>query len=200
MEGPHYIQILVTIGLMLLLENVSLMAFTRDLRSVTTFYQNWVLTFGNVTIGFTKMAAAILSLVLTALVFLMLKFTTFGKAIRATSQNKTGASLLGIPIHSIYLLTFGIGTACVGAAGAMLIPYYTLDPYIGLSFAMIAFITVVMGGLESFGGVFISGIVIGIAESLGALFMPGSMKMVVVFIIFILVILFSPLKNIKEQG
>jgi len=200
MEGPHYIQILVTIGLMLLLENVSLMAFTRDLRSVTGFYQNWVLTFGNVTIGFTKVAAAILSLVLTALLFLMLKFTKFGKAIRATSQNKTGASLVGIPIRWIYLLTFGIGTACVGAAGAMLIPYYTLDPYIGLSFAMIAFITVVMGGLESFGGVFISGIVIGIAESLGALFMPGSMKMVVVFIIFIMVILFSPLKNIKEQG
>jgi branched-chain amino acid transport system permease protein len=200
MEGPHYIQILVTIGLMLLLENGSLMAFTRDLRSVTAFYQNWVLTFGNVNIGFTKVAAAILALVLTTLLFLMLKFTTFGKAIRATSQNKTGASLVGIPIRSIYLLTFGIGTACVGAAGAMLIPYYTLDPYIGLSFAMIAFITVVMGGLESFGGVFISGIVVGIAESLGALFMPGSMKMVVVFIIFISVILFSPLKNIKEQG
>jgi len=200
MEGPHYIQILVTIGLMLLLENGSLMAFTPDLRSVTAFYQNWVLTFGNVNIGFTKVVAAILALVLTTLLFLMLKFSTLGKAIRATSQNKTGASLVGIPIRSIYLLTFGIGTACVGAAGAMLIPYYTLDPYIGLSFAMIAFITVVMGGLESFGGVFISGIVVGIAESLGALFMPGSMKMVVVFIIFISVILFSPLKNIKEQG
>ena len=198
MEGPHYIQILVTIGLMLLLENASLMAFTRDVRSVTSFCQNWVLTLGYVTIGFTKVIAAILALFLTALLFLMLKFTTFGKAIRATSQNKTGASLVGIPIGRIYLLTFGIGTACVGAAGAMLIPYYTLDPYIGLSFAMIAFITVVMGGLGSFGGVFISGIVIGVAESLGALFMPGSMKMTVVFVIFILVLLLNPLKNIKE--
>jgi branched-chain amino acid transport system permease protein len=199
MEGPHYIQILVTIGLMLLLENASLMIFTRDVRSVTSFCQNWVLSFGYITLGFTKVVAAVLALILTALIFLILRFTTFGKAIRATSQNKTGASLVGIPIGRIYLLTFGMGTACVGAAGAMLIPYYTLDPYIGLSFAMIAFITVVMGGLGSFGGVFISGIVIGVVESLGALFMPGSMKMAAVFIIFILVLLLSPLKNIKES-
>jgi branched-chain amino acid transport system permease protein len=200
LEGPHYIQILVTVGLMLVLENGSLMLFTADLRSVRVFYQNWLLTFGNVTIGFTKVAAAILSVVLTAVLYLILKFTKFGKAVRATSQNKTGASLAGIPIQSIYLLTFGLGTACVGAAGAMLIPYYTVDPYVGLSFTLVAFITVVMGGLESFGGVFISGIVIGVAESLGALFMPGSMKMVVVFTIFILVILFMPLRKIKEQG
>ena len=200
LEAPHYIQILVTVGLMLFLENVALMVFTRDLRSVIVIYQQWVFSWGSINIGFTRIAATILALILAALLFLMLKFTKFGKAIRATSQNKTGASLVGIPIQWIYLLTFGIGTACVGAAGAMLIPYYTLDPHIGLSFVLIAFITVVMGGLESFGGVFISGIVIGVAESLGALFMPGSMKMVVVFTIFILVILFSPLKNIKEQG
>ena len=200
MEGPHYIQILVTVGLMLFLENVALMVFTRDLRSVMVIYQKWVFTWGNVSIGFTRIAASILALVLTALLYSMLKFTKLGKAIRATSQNKTGAALIGIPIQSIYLLTFGIGTACVGAAGAMIVPYYTVDPYVGLGFVLIAFITVVMGGLESFGWVFISGLVIGIAESFGALFMPGSMKMVVVFVIFILVLLFSPLRNIKEQG
>jgi len=199
-EGPHYIQILVTVGLMLLLENGALMVFKRDIRSITIFYQKWVLTLGDVNIGFTKVAASILALALTVLLFFILKYTKLGKAVRATSQNKMGASLVGIPIQSIYLLTFGIGTACVGAAGAMMIPHYTVDPYIGLSFVLIAFMTVVMGGMESFSGVLLSGIVIGVVESIGAIFMPGSTKTVLVFVIFILVLLFSPLRKIKEQA
>jgi branched-chain amino acid transport system permease protein len=126
------------------------------------------------------------------LLFLFLKYTYLGKAIRATSQDNRGAKLMGVNIRRVYIITLGIGSACVGVAGALLIPIYYAFPNVGLQFVLIAFVCVVLGGMGNITGAFFGGLIIGVVESFSGFFIAPDLKEAVYFIIFVLVLLIKP--------
>lgn len=192
LEAKHSIQILLTVGLSLFLDNFALFLFSPDFRAISVKYQTYSIVLGDFIINYPKMIAFFLACALTFFLYIILKKTTIGKAIRATSVEKEGAILVGINTRQIYYLTFGLGSACVGAAGSAILPFFYCSPNVGYAFIIPAFFVVVLGGMGNFFGALVGGLIIGVAESLGAIFMPGSLKQMVMFIIFIFVLLFKP--------
>ncbi len=124
--------------------------------------------------------------------FVFLRTTDVGKALRAVAEEPEGAALVGINVARIRAATFGLGSACVAVAGALITPFFYVAPDVGESFNIMAFVVVVLGGMGNFVGALAGGFIVGLAESLGAAFLPGSLKQLVVFVIFVLVLLFRP--------
>ena len=131
-------------------------------------------------------------LLVAGILYLLLSRTDLGKAIRAVAEEREGAALMGIDTERISLITFGLGTACAGAAGSLIMPFFTATPTMGETFNIMAFVVVVLGGMGNIPGAMLGGIIVGITESLGAVFLPGSSKQLGVFVVFILVLLFRP--------
>jgi branched-chain amino acid transport system permease protein len=187
-----FIQVVLTLGLMLVLENMVTIIFSPDYRSVTVSYGFTTFDIFGVRLHLTRLIACVAAIMFTLSLYLFLKKTDLGKAIRAASQQKEGAMLAGVDVAKINRIAFGIGAASVGAAGSLIIPFLYAEPHVGLVYVIIAFVIVVMGGFGNFVGALIAGLVIGVAESLGGIFMPGSTKHVITFGLFILVLLFKP--------
>jgi branched-chain amino acid transport system permease protein len=192
LEAKHSIQILLTVGLSLFLDNLALFLFSPDFRAISVSYQTYSIVLRGIIINYPQMIAFFLATVLTFSLYIFLKKTIIGKAIRATAVEKEGAILVGINTRQIYYLTFALGSACVGAAGAAVLPFFYCSPNVGYAFIIPAFVVVVLGGMGNFWATFVSGLIIGVAENLGAIFVPGSLKQMVMFVIFILVLLFKP--------
>jgi branched-chain amino acid transport system permease protein len=124
--------------------------------------------------------------------FAFLRLTDVGKAIRALSEEPEGAMLMGINVGRIRAVAFGIGASAVAVAGALVTPFFYVAPDVGESFNIMAFVVVVLGGMGNFVGALLGGFIVGLAESLGATLLPGSLKQLVVFALFVLVLLFRP--------
>lgn len=202
-NAPPHNQLLLTLGLALFIENFLLVAFTATPRSIRLPYGRDPIEIGPFTLDFPlriwgttitlpKLAAFTFALLLTGVLYLLLQHTDLGKAIRATAQDKVGARLVGIDIHRINLVTFGLGTACVGAAAALVLPFLAVDPQVGNTFNITAFVTVVLGGMGSIPGALLGGLIIGLTQEMSVVFAPGSTKLLGVFVVFILVLLFRP--------
>lgn len=202
-NAPAHNQLLLTLGLALFIENLLLVSFTATPRSIRLPYGRGLTQIGPVAIDFpiriagttitlTKLAAFLFAILLTILLYLLLQRTTLGKAIRATAQDKEGARLIGINPDVISLITFGLGTACVGAAAALVLPFLAVDPQAGNAFNITAFVIVVLGGMGSVPGALLGGLIIGLTQELGVVFAPSSTKLLGVFLVFILVLLFRP--------
>jgi branched-chain amino acid transport system permease protein len=191
LEAPEHDQLLLTLGLSLVLENLALFLWKPDPRTVTVPYLVAPMI-GGIMISSPRLIAFLVSLLLTAILYLFLKRTDLGKAIRALSQDREGALTVGIDIRRIYALAFGIGCACVGAAGSLVVPFYTVEPYVGGVFVITAFVVVVLGGMGSFGGALLAALIVGIAESVAAVFIPAAMKQFVIYSIFVIVLLLRP--------
>ncbi len=192
LDAPHLVQIVVTLGLTMFLENIALFFWSPDYRSVQVSYQDANILIGDISIGFTRLISFILAIVGTGTLYLFLKRTTIGKAIRATADDKEAAILMGINQKKIYYIAFGIGAACVGMAGSFITPIFFVDPYIGGVFVLMAFVVVIMGGIGNFLGALVCGLIVGVTESFGAIFMPGSSKRVLPFALLILIMMFKP--------
>ena len=188
-SAPHDIQILLTLGLSLFLQNLALVLWGPHLRSIQSHYLLRVFSLGSLHINSTRLIAFGFAIILTAVLYFFLKKADVGKAIRASSEQRRGAQVVGINIVRMYLIAFGIGTACAGSAGALFMPFYYADPHIGFSFVLVAFVVVVLGGMGSFGGALVGGFIIGFAEAFAAIIMPASLKQVVTFSIFIIILI-----------
>lgn len=191
-DSPHHIQILLTIGLFLVMDNLALFAFSPDFRVVQVPYASSSISLGPVLVNLPRLIAFCGALVLTAFLYVFLRKTIIGKAIRAASEERIGARLVGINVNHINMITFGIGTACVGLAGTLVAPFFYVSPTVGFSFVLKAFVVVVMGGMGNFAGAFVCGLLIGVTESMGAVFMSGSAKDIPTYLVFIAVLLFRP--------
>jgi branched-chain amino acid transport system permease protein len=139
-----------------------------------------------------RMIAFLASLVISLSLFLFLRFAKTGKAIRAVSQSRDAALLMGINVKFIYLLTFGIGTAVTAMAGVFLTPNYKMIPTIGQAFSVTAFVVVVLGTMGNFIGAFLGGLIIGVVEVFAGFFLGGDVKVIASMLVFILVLLFRP--------
>ena len=177
-----------TVGLGLLLSNGALVIFGSEYRSIRTAYSQTYIPMGPVTISLPRMISFGVLIVVTIALFAFLKYTTVGKQIRAVSQNPVGAEVVGIDVKKIYLLTYGLGIALAGTAGALLPQFYTIFPTAGASFGFRALIVVVVGGLGSIPGAFLAGIFLGLLETMSALFISPSYSDLIVFMTFIVIL------------
>jgi branched-chain amino acid transport system permease protein len=191
-NAPPLNQIFATVGLGMVMANVALALWKADYRTVKTAYSSLTLKTYGLMISFPRLMAFIAALMLIAALFLFLKKTYTGKAIRALAQERKAAMLMGINVYRTYQIAFGLGIATVGAAGAMLIPIYYAFPTVGTLFVLIAFVVVVLGGYNSLIGSLIGGLIIGIVESFSGFFLSPHLKEAVYFVIFILILLFRP--------
>ena len=192
MDAPPHICVFVTIGLGYFLENFISFVWSPEYKNIEVSYARSILSIGEVTIPVTRLVTFILAVFLTLALYLFLKKTDTGKAIRACAQEKEAAVLMGIDTKKIFAITYGIGAACAGAAGAFILPFFYLGPYVGHTFLLTAFIVVVFGSMGNFWGAFLAGLIIGLAESIGEIFLPSAMKEVVSLSLFIIVLLFRP--------
>lgn len=190
--APEHNQLLLTLGISLFLENLAVFLWTPDYRVLSTPYSNINFYFGDISLSFARLMAFGLAVLCTAVLYFVLTKTDLGKAIRAASEEPEGAVLMGINVPRIYWISFGIGAACAGVSGAAIAPFFPVYPQVGSLFVITAFVVVVLGGMGSFFGAFVGGIIIGVADSVGAMFLPGSMKSIISFTIFILILLFKP--------
>ena len=115
-----------------------------------------------------------------------------GKAIRAVAKERMGARLVGIDVDKVFAVSFGIGLATLGAAACLLMPIFYVSPTIGHVFVMVAFTVVVLGGMGSFLGAVIGGLIVGLTESFGGLYLGESLGQIGISLIFILILLFRP--------
>ena len=188
--------LLVTLGLSIIMENLALIFFKSDTRTIDTAYTLATVPinvgFAQAMIALPKLVAFAGALVVSAMLFWLVGKTDLGRAIRAVSKEKQGAKLMGIDVDHIYALTFGIGLACVGAAACFLLPAYYVNPQVGSGFVLVAFTVVVLGGMGSFVGALVGGLLLGVVESLGGLYFGDSLGQIGIFVIFIAVLLFRP--------
>ena len=159
--------LLVTLGLSIVLENVALLAFQSDTRTIETAYTLTTVAIGPAMIALPKLVAFIGALVTSAVLLWIVKRTDLGRAIRAVAKEKQGARLVGIDVDHVYAMSFGIGLACLGAAACFLLPAYYVNPQVGGGFVLVAFTIVVLGGMGSFAGALAGGLLNGVVESLG---------------------------------
>jgi branched-chain amino acid transport system permease protein len=184
--------LLVTLGISIVLENLALMFFKSDTRSIDTPYTLSTVQIGPAFIALPKLVAFAGALVTSALLLWLVNRTDLGRAIRAVAKEKQGAKLMGIAVEHVYAVSFGIGLACLGAAACFLLPAYYVSPQVGSGFVLVAFTIVVLGGMGSFAGALLGGLLIGVVESLGGLYFGESLGQIGIFVIFIVVLLFRP--------
>ena len=184
--------LLVTLGVAIVLENLALLFFTSDTRTIDTDYTLTTVNLLGAMISTPKVIAMAGALVTAALLWVLMTRTSLGRAIRACAKERHGARLVGIDVERVFALSFGIGLACLGAAACFLMPIYYVNPTVGGGFVLIAFTIVVLGGMGSFGGALLGGLLIGVVESLGGLMLGESLGQIGIFAIFIAVLLFRP--------
>ena len=184
-------QIFATFGLMIALENVMLVVSKGEALSLPRSGGEVMQIFG-VSVSVARVLAFVAVTLIAVGLHLFLQRTMMGKAIRAITQDKRAAASMGINVNRMFLLTFGIGAAITGVAGAILTPIYTLSPSIGSGFALAAFAVVVLGGLGSVWGAYIGGIVVGLIEMFAGFYIDPSLKSAVWFLIFIAVLIVRP--------
>jgi branched-chain amino acid transport system permease protein len=191
-HGKDEYILLVTLGISIVLENLALLVFKSDTRTIETPYTLTTLAIGPAVIALPKLVAFAGALATSAVLLLILTRTDLGRAIRAVAKEKHGAKLMGIDVDHVYALCFGIGLACLGAAACFLLPVYYVNPQVGAGFVPVAFTIVVLGGMGSFGGALAGGLLIGVVESLGGLYLGESLGQIGIFAVFIGVLLFRP--------
>lgn len=199
-DAPEEMSFLTTLGVGLIVQNLLLMAFGPDVRTIDTSYKLSSLAAGDLNIDVAKLLAFGASLVITGIFFSFLQWSETGRAIRAASDNREAARLMGIDTKKIYSVAFAIGAATTGAAGACFSTFIPTSQDVGMLFTLTSFVIVIAGGVGTYHGTLIGGFVIGIAEELGAVVLSGSMKQVVSFCLLMLILFLRPQGLFGREG
>ena len=190
--GKEQNVLLVTLALAIIIDNLALYFWTSNTRTVSLPYAYEMVEIGPAFIPLPRVIAFFGAMVCALILWLIMSRTRIGKAIRAVAIEKRGAELVGIDVNNTYAVCFGIGTACVAVAACLLIPTFYVTPQVGYAFVLIAFTTVVLGGMGSFLGALVSGLLLGVIEALCGLFLGESLGQIGIFLAFILILLFRP--------
>jgi branched-chain amino acid transport system permease protein len=192
-------QLLLTFGVAIVAENLLLVGFGADPRSVSGGPGGSLEILG-ATASWARIVAFFGALAIAGAVWALLQRSRTGTAIRAVASNPGGARLVGVDVRRIYVITFGIGTACVGAAAALILPFTPLEPTAGATFTILAFVVVVLGGLGSVPGAILGGLLIGVAQEVGGVVFPAQSKLLAVFIVFLAVLFLRPQGLLKGRA
>ncbi|MGB3271727.1 MAG: branched-chain amino acid ABC transporter permease [Xanthobacteraceae bacterium] len=192
LQAPVVAQIFLTVGLLIVLENAALVMFGSSFRSVTTPYQTSALQVGELFVSVPYLAAFLMSVACGVALWLFMRASWFGRAMRATAQDPMAARLMGINADAMHRLAFALGVALTAFGGAVILPYLTVSPTVGGQFVVLMFTVVVLGGLGSVAGAVVGGLAVGIIQSLSALAFPIQLQNLVLFVVFIAVLALRP--------
>lgn len=184
--------LLVAFGLSVILQNLALRFWTADERGITTDYAGMAFTAFGIRFPLVRVASLIVAVIFLFALQLFLRKTYTGKAIRATVQNWQAASLMGIDVQKVYILSFALGTALAGAAGTLVTVNYAIHPAMGLGWTLKAMIVMVLGGLGNIPGTLIGGLLLGVTESSTSFFINSNYREVAGLVLFLLVLIFRP--------
>jgi branched-chain amino acid transport system permease protein len=185
-------QIFLTFALSLLLVNLALLLFTANYRTVETSYSYSAIHIGPIYIAVAKLIAFLVAMALSAALWVFLRSTDLGKAMRAAAQNPDVAMLMGINPDRVFAVAVGIALALAGAAGSLLMPFYPAYPLVGQVFVLMAFVAVVLGTLGNVAGALIASLMMGVAESLGIQFVGADSGLIVVFLMLLVTLALRP--------
>jgi len=187
-----HMQFLLMAAVAVILVSVCLMLFGPDAQGAQVGYAYDSFRIGPVIVDKVRLYAGLAALVVAGALFAFFRYTGTGKAIRACGDNYLGAQVVGLNVRKLYALTFGIGCACLGAAGAILLLLIDVHPYLGPPLTLLAFIIVIVGGMGSLPGAMLGGVLIGASEALAGLILQPSLKSAFSFGLLILVLLIRP--------
>jgi len=189
---PEHSQFMLMVAIAIIIVNSLLMIFGPDAQAVQTSYSFDSYAFGLVIVDATKLYAGLAAIFVAAALFAFFQYAPLGKAIRACADNYTGALVVGLDVKQLYALSFGLGAACVGAAGAIIVLLVDVTPPLGPAYTLLAFVIVITGGMGSMPGALLGGVLIGLTEAMAGLFFTPSAKSMFAFAILVLVLLFRP--------
>lgn len=184
--------LLFTAGLGIFLSNMATVIFSSNIMAVQTAYTSKTIRLGEIFISVPRMISFFIALACTIVLYIVIQRSEFGRALRATAQNRHVASLMGINHKTIYSLALGIGLALVGISASLLVPNSSVSPTVGDSFGTKCFIIVVLGGKGSVPGALLGGLIVGLIEKFGGILWTDAYASLLVFVLFILVLLFRP--------
>ena len=200
LQAESNMQIFATFGLLMMFQNIMLAVSRGEAYSVGGEVGATVLEVGNLKMSLVRVVTFIAVTVITIGLHLFLSRTLTGKSIRAVTQDKRAARAMGINVERTFLITFGIGAALAGMAGAMLTPIYSITPAVGGNFILAAFAVVVLGGLGSVWGAYIGGLIVGVVEAFAGFYIDPVLRSAVWFIIFLVVLIVRPSGLLGQVG
>jgi branched-chain amino acid transport system permease protein len=192
MGASDFLQILLTEGISLALIGLAQLVFGADYRQINLPIANRITGFGSLHFSVGYILSFAVSVLLVVALTQFLGRTEMGRAIRAVAQNRSVAPLMGIRVERVSAITFGLGIACAGIAGALLLPIFWTNPTVGAPYTLKSFVIVVLGGMGSVQGAALGGLLLGVAEQFTAYTWADRYTEVVNFVIFLLVLLFRP--------
>ena len=193
-------QIFATFGLLILFQNIMLALSRGEALSIGGEVGAAVITAGDLKISVVRLVTFVAATLITIGLHLFLSRTMAGKSIRAVTQDKRAARVMGINVERTFLITFGIGAALAGMAGALLTPIYSITPAVGGNFILAAFAVVVLGGLGSVWGAYIGGLIVGVVEAFAGFYIDPALKNAIWFIIFLVVLVVRPSGLLGQVG
>jgi branched-chain amino acid transport system permease protein len=189
---PDYEQFILLVGVAIIITNTLLMIFGPDAQPTNLSYGFDSYAVGGLIVDKVRIYSAVAAVAIASVLFAFFRFSQTGIAIRACADNLVGAAVVGLNIKRLYALTFGIGLACVGAAGALMVMIADASPSLGAAYTLLAFTIVIIGGLGSMVGALVGGVLIGVSEALAGFLFEPSMKSMFSFALLILVLVFRP--------
>jgi len=191
-EAPPMISYILTFGIHLIIAYTALWVWTADFRTVTTGYSGFNADIGGIIIPYARVATFGMALIVVIGLYLLLYKSEVGRAIQATAQDKEVARLMGVKVHRIYAVTFGIGAAITGVSGSLIATYFIIFPQMGLPYTIIAFCVVVLGGMGYIPGALWGGLILGIVQSLTATYLNAGLSGAFSFILLFIMLIIRP--------
>lgn len=198
--APVLITLTLTFGLDLILNNAMLVAFTADYRKVNLANPLGSIEIGPVFLPGDRVAVMVLAVVLTLILYRVLRDSRIGRAIVAVRMDREAAALMGVDVKRINAVTFGMGAFMAGAAGALLSVVYPISPLASSSFLGKAFVVCVLGGLGSVPGALVGGLALGIIESFGATWLGPEHAVTLSFGLLLLLLFVRPSGIMGKRG
>jgi len=191
-RGDHNAQLILTLGVSLVLQNLALVVFGPTPRPVVRPYTNSYWTPFELFINEARLFACLASLVIMIALYLFLTRTWTGRAMRATADDPVAAGGVGINVRRTHVLAFMVGTGLAGVAGTLIVTFMAAAPSIGNDFIIIMFLAIVLGGLGSVAGATFGAFVVGLVQSISGLLLPLQLQNVMLFVVFVLILLVRP--------
>lgn len=192
MNAPMLAQIFATFGLMIFLQGLAFFLWKPDYRTIGKSLLTGRIEVLGIFIGLPQLFSALGALATAGILFFLINRTEIGRALRATSEDREAAALMGINTDRMYAFAWGLGAACVGVAGALLATFYPIFPQVGAVFGLTAFVVVVLGGFGSITGAFIAGIIVGLIQVTGGILFEPAFKNIFVYSLFLIVVFIRP--------
>lgn len=191
--GHHLLMIIqLTLGLALVVQNGLLMIFGGQFQRTPSVMESQLLMLGPVVVRMPHVIACIASFGIAIALYILLRSTDWGRAIRSVHQNPKAAALMGIDVGRVRMLTFAAGIGLLAIAAALIVPGTPLHPSLGLRYTVITLIVMVLGGMTNFVGIMLAGLVIGISEALGTIYLSDTLGMLMPYAIFVVIMLLRP--------